>query len=57
MIRKSKYKLTDSVTFRVGNKIYKGKILLVDKYDTFEQSKEATYGILIKNVSEYLINI
>ena len=59
---KPKYKLNDSVEFKVGDDIFQGYIFIIDKYGTFDNPTDVSYDIMVdsknclyKHVTEKLV--
>lgn len=48
-MQKPKYKIDDIVSFKLENKVYTGKIYIVDAFGTFEQHDEPSYDIMVDN--------
>ena len=47
MLRKPKYALGQTVVFKSGHGVKKGKIVVLDARGTFEQKDEPSYDILV----------
>ena len=59
---KPKYKLNDTVEFKVFDEVLQGYIFIVDKYGTFDNPTDVSYDIMVesknclyKHVTEKLI--
>lgn len=47
MIGKPKFKLGELVNFKLGRKVYSGKIYIIDSYGTFEDDSDVSYDIMV----------
>ena len=59
---KPKYKLNDTVEFKVCDEILQGYIFIIDKYGTFDNPTDVSYDIMVesknclyKHVTENLV--
>lgn len=59
---KPKYKLNDTVEFKVFDEVLQGYIFIVDKYGTFDNPTDVSYDIMVesknclyKHVTEKLV--
>lgn len=59
---KPKYKLNDTVEFKVRDEILQGYIFIIDKYGTFDNPTDVSYDIMVesknclyKHVTEKLV--
>lgn len=59
---KPKYKLNDTVEFKVCDEILQGYIFIIDKYGTFDNPTDVSYDIMVesknclyKHVTEKLV--
>lgn len=47
MIGNPKYSFDDEVKFKLGDEVMTGKIFIVDRFGTFEDSSDVSYDILV----------
>ena len=52
MIGRPKYKIGEEVSFKLNEKIYTGKVYIVDPRGTFEDNSDVSYDIMVNGFSK-----